>query len=69
MTQNNKNIWTVVQMYCPNCGTLNYGYKDSDGRNHFECKKCTLIMVRAYKNRRHDTVEITIPPGVERLKA
>lgn len=66
-TQEKKNTWTVVQMYCPNCGTLNVGYKDQEGRNHFQCKKCTVVMVRSYKNRRHDIIELTIPQGLDRV--
>ena len=67
MIQNENAIWVVVQMYCPNCGTLSAGYKREDGKQYFQCKKCDLVMVRTYKNRRHDTIELTIPKGIERV--
>lgn len=61
------NAWMVIQMYCPNCGTLNNGYQDQDGKHHFQCGKCGVAMVRYYKNRRHDLIEVTIPRDRERL--
>ena len=53
--------WTAVQMYCPNCGTLNVGYKDQEGKYRFRCKRCTVVLLRSYKNRRQDVIEITLP--------
>ena len=39
--------WTAVQMYCPNCGTLNVGYKDQEGKYRFRCKRCTVVLLRS----------------------
>lgn len=33
--------WTAVQMYCPNCGTLNVGYQAQEGKYRFRCKRCS----------------------------
>lgn len=60
--------WTTVPMYCPNCGTINNGYAGSEGKIKYECPRCGLVMVRTYKNRRHDLLDITIPEGMERLR-
>ena len=64
----NYDEWTTVPMYCPNCGTLNNGYKNSEGKIKYECPQCGLVMVRTYKNRRHDLLDITIPEGMARLR-
>ena len=37
MNQNNRRTWETVSMYCPNCATLNTGYKDEEGRVKFQC--------------------------------
>lgn len=29
-----------VQMYCPNCGQLNYGFKNAKGIVLLKCRKC-----------------------------
>ena len=60
-------LWATVQMYCPNCGTLNVGYEDSNGKHRFQCKRCAVVMVRSYKNRRHDLIELTVPQEKGRL--
>jgi predicted RNA-binding Zn-ribbon protein involved in translation (DUF1610 family) len=65
---NYEELWTTVPMYCPNCGTINDGYRNSEGKIKYECPRCGLVMVRTYKNRRHDLLEITIPEGMARLR-
>ena len=67
MVQRELNTWTVVQMYCPNCGTLSTGYRDQNGKHRFQCKRCGVAMVRSYKSRRLDLVEVTIPRDANRL--
>lgn len=67
MAQKTLGAQTIVKMHCPNCGVLSVGYRDTEGRCHFQCKKCSVVMVRTYKNRRHDMIEITVPQGRERL--
>lgn len=69
MNQNNRKCWETVSMYCPNCATLNTGYKDEEGKVKFQCNRCKMVMVRMYKNRRHDIIEVTIPDGMTRLRA
>ena len=67
MVQRELNTWTVVQIYFPNCGTLNIGYRDQNGKHRFQCKRCGVAMVRSYKSRRQDLIEVTLPKGTERL--
>ncbi len=64
----NQNMWTPLPMYCPNCGTLGHGYKNEEGKIKYECLHCRVVMVRSYKNRRQDTLEITLPKGVKRYQ-
>ena len=66
--QNNIGLWTSIPMYCPNCGELNDGYQKDDGKVRYECRRCALQMIRSYKNRRHDLIELTIPKGMGRLR-
>jgi len=67
MIQRELNTWTVVQMYCPSCGTLSTGYRDQNGSHRFQCQHCGVVMVRSYKSRRQDLIEVTLPKGTERL--
>ena len=67
MVQRELNTWTVVQMYCPNCGTLSTGYRDQNGSHRFQCQRCGVVMVRFYKSRRQDRIEVTLPKGTKRL--
>lgn len=67
MVQRELNTWTVVQMYCPNCGTLSIGYRDQNGKHRFQCKRCGVAMVRSHKSRRQDLIEVTIPRDADRL--
>ena len=64
-----ENTWTAVQMYCPNCGTLSTGYQDESRKHRFQCKYCGVAMVRSYKNRRHDLIEVTLPKDADRLSS
>lgn len=43
--------------------------QDAEGKSYFKCKRCTLSMIRSYKNRRHDNIEITIPKGLARMRS
>ena len=67
MPEKEMGSWTAVQMYCPNCGTLNVGYKDQEGKYRVRCKRCTVVLLRSYKNRRQDVIEVTLPKGSNRL--
>ena len=67
MVQRELNTWTVVQIYCPNCGTLSTGYRDQNDKHRFQCKRCGVAMVRSYTSRRQDLIEVTLPKGAERL--
>ena len=67
MAQNKLTSWTAYQMYCPNCGTLSVGYKDAEGKCHFQCERCSVVMIRSNKSRRQDLIEIIASQGRERL--
>lgn len=69
MPEKEMGSWTAVQMYCPNCGTLNVGYKNQEGKYRVRCKRCTVVLLRSYKNRRQDVIEITLPKGTDRLSS
>ena len=69
MPEKKMSLWTAVQMYCPNCGTLNMGHKGQEGKDRFRCKRCTVVMLRSYKSRRQDVIEITLPKGTDRLSS
>lgn len=63
-----KEIWTPIPMFCPNCGQLNYGYRNEEGRIKYECKRCKVVFVRTQKGRRHDRVDIYVPSGQVRYE-
>lgn len=55
--------WNPYPIFCPNCGKINYGYKNTDGKIKYECSKCMIKFVRVQKSRRHDTIDIYAPDG------
>ncbi len=63
-----KDYWIPVPLYCPNCGNLSEGYRNAEGKIKYECNRCKLVMVRSYKNRRQDLLELFIPQGMERIR-
>lgn len=64
-----KESWKPCPMFCPNCGSLNYGYKSEseDEKIKYECVKCKVKFVRVQKGRRHDTIDLFSPHGQEVL--
>lgn len=32
-----KEEWTPIPMHCANCGQLNYGYRNEEGKIKYEC--------------------------------
>lgn len=61
-------VWTPIPMYCSNCGHLNYGYRNEEGKIKYECKKCKVVAVRTQKGRRHDRIDIYAPDGQVRYE-
>ena len=59
--------WMPMPMYCPNCGNLNYGYQNNEGKIKYECTKCRIVFIRIKKGRRHDTIDLYAPKEQERL--
>ena len=62
-----KESWKPCPMFCPNCGSLNHGYKSEDEKIKYECVKCKVKFVRVQKGRRHDTIDLFSPHGQEVL--
>ncbi len=52
--------WKAFSWFCPNCGKLVKGYKNSEGYIKLECPQCRAVMVRKIK-RRSNTIEIFKP--------
>ncbi len=52
-----------IQIYCPNCGTLNVGQPLDNGEHLFRCENCRVMMVRSHRSRRHNTIELIVPKG------
>ena len=42
-------------------------YKNEENKIRYECQTCKVVFVRIQKGRRHDTIEMYAPAGVERL--
>lgn len=55
--------WTPLPMHCNNCGYLNYGLQNKEGKIKYECKRCRLTYVRTIKTRRYQIVELYAPKG------
>ncbi len=51
-------VWTPFSWHCPNCGTIVTGFKNPNGDIKVECSRCHATMVRRFKGRRHDTIDI-----------
>ena len=59
--------WVPFSWHCPNCGALVTGYKNAQGTIKLECERCRVVMVRSFKGRRHDSIDLYAPKGAERL--
>ena len=55
--------WYPFSWYCPNCGDLTRGYKNKEGTIKVECGSCHAVMVRTFKGRRHNRIDIYAPVG------
>lgn len=58
-----KEKWTAMPMYCANCGSLQYGFKNDEGKIKYECQTCGTVAVRVQKGRRHDKIDLYAPEG------
>lgn len=63
----NHEEWVPFSWHCPNCGAKVIGYKNEKGTIKVECTRCRVVMVRTFKGRRHDTIDIYAPKGEERV--
>ena len=59
--------WQPFTMYCPNCGNRVTGYKNDEGVIKMDCGRCTTVLVRRFKSRRHETIDVYAPKGTERI--
>lgn len=62
-----RDIWEPVSWYCPNCGILIIGSKNQNGDIKVVCDRCSTVMVRKIKSKRHDTIDLYAPKGQERI--
>lgn len=53
--------WMPFQWHCPNCGHIVIGYKNTSGVVKVECKICHVAMVRKFKGKNHDTIDVYMP--------
>ncbi|MBE6984559.1 MAG: hypothetical protein E7434_02880 [Ruminococcaceae bacterium] len=65
---NEQELWVSFSWYCPNCGKIVVGYKDSNGTIKVQCRHCETTMIRRIKGRRHDTIDLYAPRNQEQLQ-
>ena len=53
--------WVPIKWYCPHCGHLIVGYKNSKGDIKQECGYCGTVMLRRKINRKHICLDIFAP--------
>lgn len=58
--------WVPFSWHCSNCGTIVTGYKNQNGDIKVQCSRCQVVMVRRFKNKKHDTIDLYAPKGQER---
>ena len=64
---NKNDEWLPFSWYCVNCGTIVTGYKNQNGDIKVECSRCHAVMVRKIRSRKHDTIDLYAPKGLESL--
>lgn len=55
--------YSYVMLYCPNCGKINAGQRNSEGVFKSECPYCKAKIISIKNSRRHDTINIYAPAG------
>lgn len=50
--------WMPVSLFCPHCGTVNTGYRNTEEKIRYECKHCGTVFVRSKRGRRHEAIDI-----------
>jgi len=58
--------WTTFSWHCANCGTVVTGLKNQNGDIKVQCSRCRVVMVRRFKSKRCDTIDVYAPRGCER---
>jgi len=53
--------WIPFTWYCPNCGATVIGFKNQQGSIKLECQRCRIVMVKTFRGRRHELIEIYAP--------
>ena len=62
-------IWVPFSWHCSNCGAIVTGYKNQNNDIKVQCSRCQVVMVRRFKSRKHDTIDLFAPEGQERQSA
>ena len=50
--------WIPFSWHCSNCGHIVQGYKNPDGDIKVKCSRCHVIMIRRFRSKKRDTIEI-----------
>ena len=53
--------WKVFKWYCPNCGELITGHRNTDGEVKGICRKCSSKTFRILRSSNHITIEVYGP--------
>ena len=61
--------WIPFSWHCSNCGNVVTGYKNQNGDIKVQCSKCHVVMIRKFKSKKHDTIDVSAPKGLERLES
>lgn len=61
--------WIPFSWHCSNCGNVVTGYKNQNGDIKVQCSKCHVVMIRKFKSKKHDTIDVFAPKGLERLES
>lgn len=58
--------WIPFSWHCSSCGNVVTGYKNQNGDIKVQCSRCHVVMVRKFRNKKHDTIDVYAPKGQER---
>lgn len=53
--------WLQVQMFCPNCGNLVLGYRNTKGLVKKRCERCGVLLYSKRITRRRIDIQVNKP--------
>lgn len=63
-----KETWTIVSVFCPNCGKHSQAHRSADGMVKSKCVSCLTVTVRRKIGRRHTRVDLYASEEEDRNK-